>query len=211
EPQDRQGARDRGARPPSCTCRRGDRMIGRREFITLLSGAAAAWPVAANAQQPRMPVIGFLDSRSQDAMVERLRGFRLGLNENGYVEGDNVTVAYRWAENNFDRLPRLATELVQRRVDVIAATGPPAVSLAAKAATTAISIVFIAAEDPVGLGLVKSLAHPGGNLTGINFLTGELVSKQLELLRAVVPRAARIAVLVNQAVVARMESTIREA
>jgi len=185
-------------------------MIGRREFVTLVGGVAV-WPVVAGAQQPKMPVIGFLDSRSQDAMVERLRGFRLGLNENGYVEGDNVTVAYRWAENNFDRLPQLATELVQRRVDVIAATGPPAVALAAKAATTTMSIVFIAAEDPVGLGLVKSLAHPGGNLTGINFLTGELVSKQLELLRELVPRAARIAVLVNQASVTRMESTIREA
>jgi putative tryptophan/tyrosine transport system substrate-binding protein len=181
----------------------------RREFITLVGGVAA-WPVVADAQQPKIPVIGFLDSRSQDAMIERLRGFRLGLKENGYVEGDNVTVAYRWAENNFDRLPHLATELVQRRVDVIAATGPPAVAFAAKAASTTISIVFIAAEDPVGLGLVKSLARPGGNLTGINFLTGELVSKQLELLRELVPRAARIAVLVNQANVTTAASTTRE-
>ena len=185
--------------------------LKRREAIALLGGAVAAWPIAAGAQQSKMPAIGLLDSRSQDALIERLRGFRLGLKENGYVEGDNVTIAYRWAENNFDRLPQLATELVQRRVDVIAATGPPAVAFAAKAATTTIPIVFIAAEDPVGLGLVTSLAHPGGNLTGMNFLTGELVSKQLELLRELVPRAAQVAVLVNQANVTTAESTKREA
>jgi putative ABC transport system substrate-binding protein len=182
----------------------------RREFVRLIGGAAA-WPLAAGAQQPTMPVIGFLDSRSPDALVERLHGFRLGLKESDYVEGDNVTIAYRWAENNFDRLPQLATELVQRRINVIAATGPPAVVFAAKAATATIPIVFLAAEDPVRFGLVASLAHPGGNLTGINFLTGELISKQLELLRELIPRAARIAVLVNQANVPRMESTINEA
>jgi putative ABC transport system substrate-binding protein len=184
--------------------------VKRREFITVLSGAAVLSPLAARAQQPAMPVIGLLDPRSPDGFADRLRGFRQGLKETGYVEGENVAIEYRWAENRPERLPELAADLVRRRVAVIAATGGFVVASTAKSATSTIPVIFIVAEDPVRLGLVASLARPGGNLTGVNFLATELAAKRLDLLRELVPGAARIAVLVNPADAANTEPTLRD-
>jgi putative tryptophan/tyrosine transport system substrate-binding protein len=184
-------------------------VIRRREFVTLLGGAAA-WPRAANAQQPAMPVIGYLDPRSPHTIADQLRAFRQGLKDSGYVEGENVAIEYRWAEGQFDLLPALAAELVRRRVAVIATNGGPAAAFAAKAATTTIPIVFSVAEDPVRLGLVASLARPGGNLTGVNLVLGELTAKRLGLLRELVPGAARVAVLVNPTNSTNAETTLRD-
>jgi putative tryptophan/tyrosine transport system substrate-binding protein len=171
--------------------------LKRREFISLL-GSAAAWPLMARAQQP-MPVIGFLGSASPDLWENRLRAFHQGLNEAGYIEGRNVTIEYRWSENHFERLPALAADLVRRGVSVIAVPGSTTASLAAKAATATVPIVFFNAVDPVASGLVGSLAHPGGNATGGTPLSIEVGPKRLELLREVVPTATSIALLVNPA------------
>ena len=183
-------------------------MIKRREFISLLGGAAAIWPVSARAQLPAMPVVGFLDPTTSDTFESRLRGFRQGLKETGYVEGENVAIVYRFAENRLDRLPELAADLVRRQVTVIATLANGA--LAAKAATSTIPIVFLLAEDPVSIGLVASLARPGGNLTGINFFSAELVAKRLGLVRELVPTATRVAVLANPTG-PNFETTLRDA
>ena len=181
--------------------------LRRRKFLAALGGAAVAWPLAARAQQPAMPVIGFLHPAS-DTLPDRLRGFRQGLKDTGYVEGENVATVYRWAENQIDRLPELVAELARRQVAVLVTIGN-ATTLAAKATTT-IPIVFNVNEDPVRLGLVASLARPGGSLTGVNFLAGELAAKRLELLRELVPSATRVAVLVNPANTTTTESTLRD-
>ena len=181
----------------------------RRDFITLVAGTAVAWPLVAHAQQAAMPVIGYLDSRSPEAVADRLRGLRQGLKESGYIENENVVIAYRWAENQPDRLQELAADLVRRGVAVIVTAGPPP-TFAAKAATTTIPILFLVGVDPVRLDLVASLARPGSNMTGINIFNVELAAKRLELLRELVPRAARIALLVNPADVAITETQVKE-
>jgi ABC-type uncharacterized transport system substrate-binding protein len=183
--------------------------MGRREFFTLLGGAAAAWPLVARAQQPSA-VIGFVSGQSPADSAPLGAAFRKALNETGYIEGQNVMVEYRWLDGQYDRLPSLMADLVRSRVAVIATPGFTAAALAAKAATTTIPIVFGVAEDPVKLGLVTSLGRPGGNATGINLLSAEVVAKRLGLLHDLVPKAARIAVMVNPANSSTAEATLRD-
>ena len=181
----------------------------RREFITFVGGAATSWSLAAHAQQPAMPLIAYLSPSSSAIPQDRLRAFRQGLKETGYVDGESVTITYRFAEGQNDRLPALAGELVRGQIAVIVAGGNAA-AIAAKAATTTIPLVFIVGEDPVQLGLVTSLPRPGGNATGINFLSGELAAKRLELMRELVPAVSRIAVLVNPTDASATQSTMRD-
>ena len=180
----------------------------RREFIALTGAAVAAWPLSVRAQQPSLPVIAFLSPRSADASVRVTAAFRKGLNETGYVEGQNVTVEYHWLEGRYDRLPALLADLVRRQVAVMAIPGSAPAVLAAKAATATIPIIFGVGEDPVGLGLVANLARPSGNATGINFFVNEVVGKRLRLLHDMVPKAVRVAVLLNPSNVVSTEATL---
>ena len=183
--------------------------LRRREFIAGLGGAAA-WPLAARAQQPVMPVIAFISGRSADASARYVAAFRKGLNETGYVEGKSVVVEYNWLEGHYDRLPALLTDLIGRRVAVLTTPGSTPSAIAAKAATSTIPIVFSVAQDPVKLGLVNSLAHPGGNATGINFFAQEVAGKRLALLHDLVPKAVNVAVLINPANASSAEYNFRQ-
>jgi putative ABC transport system substrate-binding protein len=183
----------------------------RREFITLLGGAVATWPLAARAQQPAaMPVIGLISALDPESSGSRMTSFRQGLNELGFVEGQNVMIEYRWAEGRADRYPELVADLIRRKVNVIVTGANTPASRAAKAATSTIPIVFGVAEDPVKLGLVESLARPGGNATGVNIYIAELAAKRLGLLREMVPGAVRVAVLVNPNSTTTTESTVKD-
>jgi putative tryptophan/tyrosine transport system substrate-binding protein len=180
----------------------------RREFITLL-GAAATWPLSARAQQAATPVIGYLDSRSPDAVENRLGGFRRGLKDAGYIESENIIIVHRWAEDQTDRLPLLAADLVSRSVAAIVTAVVPS-SLAAKSATTTVPIIFIVGNDPVQIGLAASHSRPGGNLTGVNIFTSELVAKRLEVLRDLLPKAKRMGVIANPADAGATDSQLRK-
>ena len=182
----------------------------RREFIAIFGGAIATWPLAAHTQQPAMPVVGFLHPSSHTYNPQLVSAFREGLKETGYVEGQNVVIEYRWGDDQVDRLPTLAADLVRRQVAVLATVGHEPV-FAAKAATSSIPVLFIAGADPVKLGLVSSLARPGGNLTGVNIITTELTAKRLELLRALMPGAVRVGLLVDPTNVVNTETAVRDA
>jgi putative tryptophan/tyrosine transport system substrate-binding protein len=184
--------------------------MNRRAFVALISGAAAAWPLAARAQQTALPVIGFLSNASPDIYSDRVRTFHEGLKQAGYVVGQNVAVEYRWAEGQNDQLPRLATELIERQVKVLVAAGGTPSALAAKAATTTIPVVFGVAVEPVEVGLVTSLSRPGGNLTGVTNLNAEVGPKRLELLHELLPQATSIAVLIDPALPALAEAFARD-